>query len=90
MSKSTGCLHACVHVTHTQKSGGDVLCRIKKPLRAKDVLANSRFFVWLFDSKALGIGNCNSELLFENFSVLVGRQTKLVEACVRHWQPAGK
>ena len=58
--------------------------------RAKDELANGRFFVWLFDSKAFGIGNCNGEFLFENFSVLVRRQTKLVEAGVRHWQPAGK
>ena len=93
------CMHAFTSHIHRREwplkkglpaSGGDLLCRIKKPLRAKDVLTNSRFFVWLFDSKALGIGNCNGEFLFENFSVLVRRQTKLVEAGVRHWQPAGK
>lgn len=82
MSKSTGCLHACVDVTHTQKT------MASEKQRAKDELANGRFFVWLFDSKALGIGNCNGEFLFENFSVLVRRQTKLVEAGVRHWQHA--
>ena len=88
--------HTHTH-THTQNSmasekglpARDLLFRIKKPL-SKDELTNNCFFVKLFDSKALGVGNCNSELLFENFSVLVRRQTKLVEACVRHWQPAEK
>lgn len=40
-----------------------------------------------FQSKALRVGDSNGKFHFEFFSASIRRQTDLIEACVRNWQP---
>lgn len=40
-------------------------------------------------AEALSVGYCDGEFVFELLPCSIGRQTDLIETCVRDWQPAG-